>query len=297
MTRSIVRHAAFAVIGALMLAAPPRIVDAQQAVRRGASVASDVSVKIWIPAGMIRLVAWERDSIAVEGTIPKGETFFFGGAGAGAKMGMDDPPPGREAQPVNLVISLPRAARVSVRTITGSIDANDISGSFNTVAGNITIGGTAQDIQAEAMDGAIRLTVSAPYVRARSGSGTVTIGGRIQDLAAATVSGAMTITSQGIERGRFESVTGAMVLASPLERAATIDVDNHGGPVELRVPANILADFDLTSVAGSITNHFNKRQPIAGRGGRGQDLAFTTSPKGVRIVVRTFKGAITLRAQ
>jgi len=270
---------------------------AQQRVERRIAVASNVSVKIWIPAGSIRLIGWDRDSLVVEGTIGKGDSFFFGGAGTGAKFGVDEPPAGKPPQPAHLVAYIPRGGRVNVRTISGSIEATDLSGWFNTVAGDIRISGATQEVNAEAMDGSIHLGVTSPYARARTGSGSLTVAGGVEDLSAATVSGPITINTKGIVRGRFESVTGPIVLEAPLDRAATIDVDNHNGSVELRLAASLLGDFDLTSVTGSITNRFDKRSAVVSRQGRGQELAFVTSVKGPRIVVRTFKGSIVLLRQ
>ena len=284
-------HAAL-IIGALLTGRPAA---AQTPISRGIAVNRDVGVKIWIPAGSIRLIGWDRDSLHVEGTIGKGDTFFFGGAGSGAKFGVDEPPAGRVAQPVRLTAYVPRNGRVSVRTVSASTEASDVSGWFNTVSGDLHLSGTAQEVQAEAIDGSIYLTVTSPYARVRTGSGTLSVGGRIEDLVASTVSGPLTVTAGGLARARFESVTGPIILEAPVDRAASIDVDNHNGSVELRLPSSVAADFDLTSVAGSIANFFDKRPPTTGRQGRGQELSFYTDPKGARIVVRTFKGTITLR--
>jgi len=128
-------------------------------------------------------------------------------------------------------------------------------------------------------------------------TGPLTVAAERSSTRPVAVSGPVTITTQGIVRGRFESVTGPIIVEAPLDRAATIDIDNHNGSVELRLEASLLGDFDLTSVTGSITNRFDKRSAVVSRQGRGQELAFVTSPKGPRIVVRTFKGSIVLRRQ
>ena len=267
--------------------------EAQVSVRRGVRVDSTVGMKVSVPAGSIRFIGWDRDSLHVEGTIGKGDTFFFGGAGSGAKFGIDEAD-GRAVQPAQLTAYVPRAARVSVRTISASIDANDVSGWFTTVGGNVRVSGRATDVQVEAIDGSIILDVNAPVARARTGSGTLTAGGTLDDLIASTVSGSLTVTATGLGRARLESVTGAIVLATSLERAASIAIDNHSGSVELRLPLNVAASFDLTSVAGTITNGFDKRPATTGRQARGQELSFYTDPKGAQVTVRTFKGPIRL---
>jgi hypothetical protein len=258
-------------------------------------LSSDASVKVWIPAGSIRLIGWDRDSLVVEGTIGTWDTFYFGGGSSGAKFGLNDPPKGGEAQPARLTAYIPRGASISVRTVSASIEARDVSGWFNTVGGNIDVSGTATEVQAEAMDGDVLLAVTAPFARARTGSGALSVAGRVEDLGAATVSGGITVTAQGLVSGRIESVTGKIIFSAPLDRAAVVDIDNHGGSVELLLAPNAAVDVELTSVAGSITNSFDGRVPVTSRKGRGQELSFATDPKGARLVVRTFKAPILLR--
>ncbi len=175
------------------------------------------------------------------------------------------------------------------------MEISDVSGWFNTVSGDIRVTGAAAEVQAEAIDGSVSLSATTPYARVRTGSGTLSVAGKVDDLVASTVSGRLTVTATGLQRARLESVTGAISVAAGMERASSIDVDNHNGSVELRFAPSVAADFDLTSVNGSITNLFDSHAPIAGRQGRGQQLAFQTDPKGAQVIVRTFKGPITLR--
>ena len=292
-----VRTSLVAATLALALVVAPAPASAQAPVIRAQGVNPDVGVNVWIPAGSIRIVGWDRDSLVVEGTVGKGDRLFFGGGRAGVKLGMDEPTPGVAPKPVRLVLRVPRGAKVNVRTASASMEISDVSGWFNTVSGDIRVSGTVADIQAEAIDGSIYLTATTPRARARTGSGTVSIGGRVDDLVASTVSGPLTVTATGLQRARLESVTGAISIAAGIDRASSVDVDNHSGSVELRVPATVAADFDLTSVAGAITNLFDSHVPSAGRQGRGQQLSFATDPKGAQVIVRTFKGPITLRAR
>lgn len=280
---------------AIGLVAAPLAVGAQQKIQRRIAVNPDVSVKVWIPSGSIRLVGWDRDSLVVEGTIGAGGTLFFGGAGSAAKFGVEDATGANPSTGTMLVAYLPRGARVSVRSVTGSIEAADISGAFNTVGGDIRISGTAQEVNAEAMDGDVRIDATAPHVRARTASGSLTVGGRSEDIAASTVSGALTVETRGIVQGRFESVTGSITLGAKLDRGAGIEIDNHSGPVELRLPSPLAGDLDLTSVTGKIINGLDKRLPVAGSKGKGQELKLDTGRVGPSITVRTFKGAIVLR--
>jgi DUF4097 and DUF4098 domain-containing protein YvlB len=266
----------------------------RQHIERRRAVASDVALKIWIPAGSVRIVGWDHDSLVVEGTVPPGENFFFGGSNTGIKMGIEDPPPNRVSAPAALVIHAPRRSRLSVKTASGDIVGQDVSGWFNTVGGRIQLTGGSREVQAETLDGAVDLDVTASWVRARTGSGRLTVAGTVNDLTASTVSGNLSVTSGGLERARLESISGPIAFSGAPARAGVIEFDNHSGAIEIRLAADVRADLELTTVAGSITNRFNTRKPIAGRQGRGQDLAFATDVNGARITARTFKGHILL---
>ena len=294
------RQRSLALLGltlALGLAALPLAAGAQQKVERRIAVNDDAAIKVWISSGSIRLVGWNRDSLVLEGTIAPGSTLFFGGSGSGAKFGVEDAAAAKPSAGTRLVVYVPTGARVSVRSVTGSIEAVDVSGSFNTVGGDIRIFGTARTINAEAMDGDVRIHATAPHVRARTASGSLTASGRSEDIAAATVSGALTVDTRGIVQGRFESVTGAITVSSPLDRAASIEVDSHSGAVELHLASPLTGGLDLTSVTGTITNRMSKLLPVTGSKGKGQELKIDTGRDGASITVRTFRGPVTLRTR
>jgi hypothetical protein len=282
------------------------VAGAQQRVNQRVAVARDVAIRVWLPAGSIRLIAWDRDSLAIEGDVGTGERFVFGGGGtavkfsvgapmSSVKFGVEDLPAGQASRPSHLTAHLPRNARVNVRTVSATIEASDVSGWFNSVSGNIRLTGDAQEIQAETMEGTIDLAVSAPWIRTRTASGALTVAGRIEDLGAATVSGNLTVTTHGLARAKLESMTGTIVMSAQPTDESVIDIDNHNGVVELRLARDFAGDFDLTSVAGTITNSFSKHLPAAGRKDLGQTLVFVTNPAGPRLVVRTFKGPILVR--
>ena len=65
-------------LGCLVLLHPGAVAG-QQAIDRGAVVASDVRLKIWVPAGSVRLTGWDHDSLHVRGLVDGG-TLFLGGS-------------------------------------------------------------------------------------------------------------------------------------------------------------------------------------------------------------------------
>jgi len=264
-------------------------------IRRGMAVDSNVVVKIWNPSGSLKLVAWDRDSLHVEGTGPKWAAFFFGGGRNGAKFGIDEEKTKGELPKVALVVYVPRASRVSAKTVDATIEVEGVSGYYTTVSGDIRVTGALRELQVESLRGASEVEVRAPWVRIMGGEGDVTIRGAIEDLAAATVAGRLTADVTGAARARLETMTGALTSHVAVQANGSIELDSHAGTVELVLDPNARVDVDATSVAGKIDNQFDKRRPLPGRGGKGMSFAFATDPSGARVVVRTYKGTIIVR--
>ena len=103
--------------------------------------------KIWVPAGQVRLIAWDRDSILVRGHVPKSENFYFSGNFAGMKLGVEQNSPRGKAGQSNIVAYVPRRGKFNVKTVTASIDGAGVSGWFYSVSGPIHLSGSATSVE------------------------------------------------------------------------------------------------------------------------------------------------------
>src|SRR5438552_2382721 len=76
-------------------------------------------------------------------------------------------------------------------------------------------------------------------------------------------------------------------------RAGLVELESQSGAIALRVPATTVADFDLVTIGGSITNRLT-----AATAGRGV-LRFSTGAEGggAQVTARSFKGSISLDAK
>ena len=279
---------------AVGIAIGARIAHAQPVERR-TTVARDVSVRIWLPAGTLRLIGWDRDMVVVTGTVAPGETFFHDGDSRAMKFGVEEPPAGRQSQPSQLTAYIPRSGRVSVRTSSASIEASDLAGAYSSVSGAIRLTGSASDIQADAVDGNVTIDVTSGMVRARTGGGTLTVDGSIEDLGAATVSGDLSISSRDLITGRLESMTGTITFVGDFfAKGGSMEIDNHAGLVDLRLPP-IRLNLEVTSVAGTISNGISKTPIGKAPAKMGDALSIVAGAGWPKIVVRSFKGEVLIR--
>jgi hypothetical protein len=282
------------VLAAGLLASP---LAAQQKIDRRIPIAPDVAVRINNLEGTVRIIGWDHDSLAVRGTVPAGVEFYFGGRDRLAKMGVERDPKARLSGPAFLEVSVPRGARVWVRTNAGGIDATGLVGELEliSVGGTIKANCACRLVSAETIDGGVEVTGGAQVVRARTGSGQITLMklGTVSELTAITVSGPILVTGVTASTGRLETVSGNVTFNAGVDHRGRFEVQTHGGDVELRLPPDIEAEFDLHSLGGTVlfgllAKEGDVSKPIAS----GKPILRATGGGGAQITVRSFKGAI-----
>jgi len=268
---------------------------AQTKINRGLPLNADGAIRIYNSVGSVRVVGWNRDSVAIRGVLGKGTTLHMGGGGAGMKMfveGTDE----RNPAPANIEVSVPARAKVWVKTATADIEVTGVTGSLDlyVVGGRITVNGSPADVNAEAIDGSIRVVGSPGWMRAKSASGDVTLDGSSADVTISTVSGKIDADGTGFDKAKFETVTGSIRFAGSFRRGGLVNFDTHSGSVEVGLSSGSPADFDVVSIAGPITNKLTSTRPAAGRYGRGAELITSSANGGTRVQIRSFKGPISL---
>ena len=281
-----------------LAAFPARAQTAADGIVLGArKVGPTVPLKIYNPAGSVRVMAWDRDSIVVRGPA-KPVGFFFGGSQMALKFGVNEfmfgveEPRGDTAKAAHLVVWVPRHSQVAVKTASASIEAHGVSGVFYTVSGTIQVNDTASTIDVESMTGNVDVNASASWLRARTSTGRLLIRGGVQDVDASTTDGLIDVATSAIFRGRFQSVNGDIRFSGSPSNRALFEFSNHSGAVDLVLGRYTSAVFDLTSVTGVIENGLTRVQPVSA-GPHSMRLSVGTGE--AQVTVRTFKGPIRLR--
>jgi hypothetical protein len=259
------------------------------------------SVRIASPFGTIRVLGWDVDSVAVAARLARrAGRFSAAGDGHVRNLGVDTAAGGAE-----LEVHVPRGVTVWVKAATASIEVQGVDGTLDlsSQGGTIRVLGTPQDVTAETMDGGVELAGGTGRARVKTVSGDILLRGASRDLGASTLSGRIVVRAAGwqrggtgVQRGKFESVTGDIRFEGELGRGGVVEVESQSGNIEVRVPAHTIADFDVVTIQGTITNTLGpgEQQPKLRSGGTGNELRFSTGTGGAQVTVRTFKGAIVL---
>jgi hypothetical protein len=289
--------AALGLAAMALAAAPAPSASAQERIEARRPFNANGSIRIYNLVGTIRVVGWNRDSVAVTGLEGKGAKFFIAGFRHAIKMGVDVNPELKEAQPSDVEVHVPVGARVWIKGGSTDVEVSGVTGGIDVsvVGGRIRVTGSPRELNADCMDGDIEITGSPEWLRAKTAGGSITLRGSGQDVGLSTVSGRILAVGERFSRARFESVTGDIRFDGDVEPLGGLDFDTHSGTVELHLPASVAANFDVTSIAGTIDNAITAARPIAGREMRGQELHFSTNPSAANVSIRSFKGAVVLR--
>jgi DUF4097 and DUF4098 domain-containing protein YvlB len=269
------------ILWAVLLFAPARLA-AQASLPYTFAAAPDVSMRIWVPTGTVRVETWSRDSIRVSGTIGRGAHFFGGGAGRGAKLGVENYDSSNTTLAHgDLVVTVPSKAHVWIKMTDGRVAASNTAGELDviTVTGAIAVQDAEGVVSVETIDADVNLTRVSGEVRARSGGGRIMLARIMGTLTAATVSGAIDLTGASLQDARLETIGGGIIIHGTVAPEALLDLETHNGPITLYLDRQTLPSLTLSSRAGTVKN------PLGlGNGGAG------------RIVARSFKGNINVVA-
>ncbi len=268
---------------------------AQQKIDRRFAVDSDASIRINNLAGNTRVIGWDRDSIVVTGFAPPGTSFFGGANGRLAKLGIERDEKVPASGLGELEVRVPAGARVWVKTLEGWIEASGLSGEADlvTVAGSIKVTGGLRVLSAETLDGAVTLAGGSQITRVRTGGGQVELTQPTGDLTVSTVGGPVSLLGAGVSSAQIETVSGSVVYQGRLDRRGSLDIQTHSGDVELRLPHDTGAEFDLHSIDGVVQVALSPKGPFP-KSVRGKPLFFGNGGGGANVVIRSFKGGIRI---
>jgi DUF4097 and DUF4098 domain-containing protein YvlB len=193
----------------------------------------------------------------------------------------------------DIVVFVPPGSRVDVRTSTGDVSVDDVSGTVaaETLSGDIVINGAPASVAIESISGDV--TVSGPVANVRIGtvSGDVGLPRATGTINASSTSGDVDIRSDGVRSGQFESTSGTVTYSGTIMADALLNFTTASGEISLDVTRDINADFDIDNVTGRISSDIGP-EPRRNRWTGGESLRFTNGRGGARIVVRNVSGEV-----
>lgn len=280
---------------ALAVAALPAV--AQQRVDEKRPAGKDGVVEIRNVAGSVRVTGWDREEIAVTGTLGKGtERLEFSGSGNRTLVKVVLPHNSRPVDGSELEIKVPAGSTLEVETVSADITAEKVSGSLRlqSVSGGVTVGGEPKEFNVKTVSGEVTVTATSAPGRAKSVSGAVTLQGVVGTVEASSVSGSISVKGGDVSRVEMETTSGNIRFEAGLTKDARLDARTVSGEVKLILPAGVAADFDVTTFSGEISNDFGPPAHRTSEYGPGNELTFSVGGGGARVVAKSFSGGVYL---
>ncbi|MBM3316874.1 MAG: DUF4097 family beta strand repeat protein [Candidatus Eisenbacteria bacterium] len=209
---------------------------------------------------------------------------------------------GHRDEDTRLEIRLPRAARVSIATVSARIGASGVDGDVNlsTISGGIDLSGRPKSLVLESVSGSIDFEGEAQGIEIQTVSGDIELRAAAPALQLQTVSGDMEIRGGPLPRVRCQSVSGDIDFGAPFAPSGNYEFTSHSGDVLLVVTEGTDAAFDLSTFSGDIdAGAFAKagegaRKTRRGRPGMGRENRFTLGGGSAEVSATTFSGDLIL---
>lgn len=248
---------------------------------KGFAATSDVSMRIYAPAGRVRVVVWQRDSVMVRGSMGPTASFFGGGSRTHVKLGVESRIQSDTTLPtVDWEVTVPRNARLWIKMIDGALLASGTTGELEmyTVRGSIEVRDVAGVTSIESIDAPVVVQRASGDVRVRGSKGKVMLTDVRGTMSVATVSGPVMLTRIATE-GRVETIGGNVFVSEAALSGAALEIQTHSGGITLSLDPARAPELDLSSRAG----------PVRGDKYKGH-------AKFGQLLARSFKGIIELRS-
>ena len=251
--------------------------SAQTPVDQTKPVKPDGRVSVDNVSGTITVTGWDQASVHVKGTLgPNTEPLVFEVSDGTTRIVVKPKRSARNSGDGVLVIQVPKQSRVEVDTVSADIHVKDILGAvdLHTVSGGVDASGISGDLGLESVSGTIQAEAGSRTLRCSSVSGNVRISGKLPS------------------RVEMESVSGGIGYDGGLGKGGELKAETVSGSIEIRLPAAISAEFDVSTFSGAITSDLSAPLNLKKDGPVGKSATFRTGSGDGRVRVETFSGSV-----
>ena len=271
----------------LLLALAPGALGAQEP---GARFGANANARVTIEntSGSIHVTAWDRNEVAV-----------LGGRSVIRDLEVDVTP-----QHVQLIMNagheldvrVPRRALLRAHSVSGTISVEGVEGSVDieSGSGSLEVEGQPRSIHAMGFSGGVTVRGGGTEVtRAESISGTVIITKAAGLVVAKSSSGGVDVRGS-VKEAELFSVSGSVVFDGSVASGGRLSAESSSGGVELTLPRNMSAEYELSTISSDIENDFG---PAATKSRRsaGVSLKFTVGNGSARIKAASVSGSVRLQ--
>lgn len=269
--------------------------------------AKDTRVEVHNVRGSVTITAWDRDEIALGGSLGEGSKLEVTGSPDHLVVRVANPDGSSgwswwggnrgPREDTILSLSVPRAAAVEIEAVSADARIEGLVGSreveVDSVSGDVRVQARGERFDLQSVSGDIEASGSARRAHVETVSGDVSATGLDGEITVETVSGRVRAAGAGVTRLEAGTVSGDLDLDLGVAPGARIDVETMSGDVTLHVPADLSARVEASSFSGSIRSDFGAVEEE--EHGPGSSLKATVGGGEGSINLESFSGDIELR--
>jgi hypothetical protein len=272
--------------------------------KRAAS--ADARVEIENVRGRIEVTAWERNEVAIGGSLGEGSKLDVSGSDGHIVIRVEDPgssgwswwgSSGPKEDTV-LNVKVPTRASVDASAVSADVSVTGVSGralNVESVSGDVRIEADGDELELSSVSGDVELRTKSRFVSAETVSGDLTVNGAGGRVHLESVSGRIRAETDAVEDFVVGTVSGDADLVVAAASRGRVKAESMSGDVDLAVPASISATFTAETFSGSIRSDFGT--VVDEEHGSGSNLQTKTGDGTVTIDVESFSGDVTIRKQ
>ncbi len=255
------RSAIAAVFGLLPVSLiPVQAVLADISIDETHDLDSNGYVTIINPVGELEIEAWNKDQVSISGRISEeSKGLQVSRTGSGLRIEVKMPKKHRHRGESKLLVKVPGGASVEAETVSADIYVDGVEGErvvAASVSGDLDIEAGARVADLQSVSGDIEYRGKSSQTQIETVSGEVIIDGVMGEIRVDTVSGDVEVVASGTKWGRFETVSGDLVLDTELSRDVRLSFESMSGDVELVLKGDISTRFEAASFSGTIRSDF-----------------------------------------
>jgi hypothetical protein len=258
-------------------------------------------------SGEVRVTAWDRPSVQVEGQLGDGAK-PLAITGSDDKLAIEVQPQGRNGGFFNwggdnhmgsttLDLHVPRGATLDVHVISAPLVVDGMDGgkiTVNTVSGRARINANTPSLDVQSVSGNIELAGHAAQANLQTVSGDILAPVLGDQAKLQTVSGRIQGNGGPWRQLTLSTVSGDVQLAGGITPDGKLAIDSMSGNVQLQLPAGTNATVHASSFSGDLRSDAGSVQKS--EHGPGSKLDATLGNGSAAINVETFSGDLRIRA-
>lgn len=256
----------------------------QETIQETLAATEDGTVKITNAAGSVRVRGWDRDSVAVTGTLGAGsEGLDFSVTGRETRIRVVLPQGASERlRGTDLVVRVPGESHVAVRAAAADVDVDSVNGVVDaeSVSGRVRVAGFPRMVYAQSAGGDVDVEAMSKVVRAESVEGTVTVRDARGYVEVSTISGDAVLEGRDVWEGEVTTVSGRIRFEGSFADNGSFYFESHSGDIGLSLTGGADPAFEIVSFSGAVEDSVTNDSDGGGPGSL--------------VKIKTFKGSVRI---